>query len=143
MMSTAVVTQHRGRSVRYEPSTFWLAGVKAMNRIVSISVVVLALLVPLGGCGRNPESTKEERPLAALIGKPCTVQLRRDALGVAAGSPVPPLTNVFNGGEVCVSGLLTHVSSTWIVVKQEPREFHIPISAVLLVQAVNETSEKR
>ena len=48
-------------------------------------------------------------PLVSNIGKPCTVQFKRNALGGAADLPVPPTTGSINGAEVSINGKIRAV----------------------------------
>jgi hypothetical protein len=75
------------------------------------------------------------KALEAKVGTPCTVQIRRDALGSGHELPVPPTTDVINGAQVSVSGTLEAVHGSWIVLDtRDPRRKHwIPAGSVLLL----------
>jgi hypothetical protein len=68
------------------------------------------------------------------IGENCTVYFRRDALGMAAGSPAPLLTGNHNGADVAVTGKLLLVNSGWLRIAVGDSEYTIPREAILLVR---------
>jgi hypothetical protein len=72
------------------------------------------------------------------VGANCTIQFRRDALGTAASSPVPPLTGMHNGADTCVAGKVKSLNNEWLVVDAGNKDLWIATSAVLLIQ-VNHT----
>jgi hypothetical protein len=78
--------------------------------------------------------------LGQQIGKVCTVQFRRDALGAAAALPVSPTTDGINGAEVTVTGTLRAVENDGIALEPlAPRDptwtaFWIPKDSILLIE---------
>jgi hypothetical protein len=99
--------------------------------IIGGSALVL-LLILLVSCHKSgPKAVAEPIP---PLGKNCTVQFRRDALGAAATSPIPPLTGSFNGAETAIGGKLKNVTSEWIVIERAGSELWIPKRSVLLLQ---------
>jgi len=72
------------------------------------------------------------------LGKQCTIQFRRDVLGVARDLPVPPTTNSINGAETSVRGTLLRSDEEWLVLQigsgGATRETWIPKQLVLLIQ---------
>jgi hypothetical protein len=100
--------------------------------IIAGSALVL-LLILLVSCHKKP-APKPVVESTPPIGKNCTVQLRRDALGTAASSPVPPLTGMHNGAETAVAGKLKLVTSDWVVLDRPGGELWIPKHSVLLLQ---------
>ena len=99
--------------------------------IIGASALVL-LLVILVSCHKSPPKPVAE--LTPPLGRNCTVQFRRDALGAASTSPIPPLAGNFNGGETAIGGRLKNVTSEWIVLERAGSELWIPRSSVLLLQ---------
>ena len=100
-----------------------------MKTNFSILPGALALLASatLPGCDRAETA-------GLTIGKPCTVQFRRDALGAAAANPISPLTNGINGADTSIAGTLKRVTAEWIVIGQHGTiDVWIPRSAVLLI----------
>ena len=98
-------------------------------RMLSVPAILLLLAVFLSACGSGGDATLDGR-----VGKICTVQLRRDALGGAANLPVPPLTNEINGAQVSLTGSLERVTDHWIVLSVSERSIAVSRDAVLLVQ---------
>ncbi len=92
-------------------------------------IFTLALLgsVVFTGCG------KQDVP-ALQVGKACTVQFRRDALGAAANTPVPPMVNRMNGAETCAMGTLKRATAEWVVIEKNGKEIWIPRSVILLIE---------
>jgi hypothetical protein len=107
-----------------------------MKTLITVLAMGLAMAGLLAGTGC------EQRSLAAIggsvaqpKGKVCTVQLRRDALGSAAASPVPPLTGSINGVQVAITGKVLVMDSEWVMVATEKDgTIYIPKEVVLLVQ---------
>jgi hypothetical protein len=81
-----------------------------------------------GAAAGIPKALKEQ------IGKACTVQFRRDALGAAMDLPVSPTTGGINGADVTVAGTLEAVDNEWLVVKSGSQGLFIRQSAVLVIQ---------
>ena len=71
-------------------------------------------------------------PLASSkIGQRCSVQFRRDALGAAAASPIPPETDAMNGAEVVIVGTLKRVQDDAVLIDTDRFEYIIPMHAIL------------
>lgn len=72
------------------------------------------------------------------LGKECTIQFRRDALGAARDLPVPPTTDNINGAETSVHGKLVRSNEEWLVLQvgdgEASRETWIPKQLVLLIK---------
>lgn len=72
------------------------------------------------------------------LGKQCTIQFRRDALGAARDLPVPPTTDSVNGAGTSVHGKLIRSDEEWLVLQigkgEASRETWIPKQLVLLIQ---------
>ncbi len=92
-------------------------------------ILALALLgsVVFTGCG------KQDVP-ALQVGKACTIQFRRDALGAASHNPVPPTTNNMNGADTSIDGTLKRATAEWVVIDRKGRELWIPKSVILLIE---------
>jgi hypothetical protein len=95
--------------------------------------VALLGVAALAGCS-NSVPPFPDPMLAGRIGDNCTVYFRRDALGMAAGSPSSPLTGNHNGADTQVSGQLVRLNAEWLVVADGKREFTIPKAVVLLIE---------
>lgn len=94
----------------------------------------MVMLVLLVTCHKSPPPKVDMTALTPPIGKNCTVQFRRDALGAAASSAIPPLTGMHNGAETAVSGKLKYVTSEYVVLDRNGAELWIPKSVVLALQ---------
>ena len=68
------------------------------------------------------------------VGKVCTIQFRRDALGAAASNPVPPMTHSYNGADTNVQGKIKRVTNEWVVIEQDAGEIWIPKAVILLIK---------
>jgi hypothetical protein len=87
--------------------------------------------------------------LRGLVGRECTIQFRRDALGAAAALPISPDTQTINGAPIILQGTLQAVRGDWIHLDiaieyrtgdgSPPRTIHryvsIPTSSILYVEA--------
>lgn len=89
----------------------------------------------------KPKSAKKikthsdpDHPLAFGVGKFCTVQFKRNALGGGADLPVSPLTNVINGAEVSCGGMILSVTQDGLLLEMDgSRHLWIPMDSILLV----------
>lgn len=76
-------------------------------------------------------------------GSDCVVQFRRDALGAAAGNPIPPTSQEHNGAPTCVFGEFSRMDDDWVVLTKTPNqvnpnwEIWIPRSAILLIETLS------
>ena len=96
-------------------------------------LVCVGLLGLAGGCSSSPSN--EDWLLKPRIGKGCTVQFRRDALGAAADIPVSPTTGEINGASVTVAGTLSQVSDRWVVIRDHKGgEFVVARESVLMLE---------
>ena len=100
-----------------------------MKLSISIFTVAAALLssIFLSACDHNEAPSLE-------VGKFCTIQFRRDALGAAAVNPVPPMTDSYNGADTNIQGKLKRTTKDWIVIEHNGGEIWIPKSVVLLIK---------
>src|SRR5262245_53890244 len=91
-----------------------------LTTIACLAAFAATLL--LTGCDSAPAAGSSSRP----IGKTCTVQFRRDALGAAASLPVPPMTGSINGADTAISGTLKSTSDDWVVLDSGGKEIWVP-----------------
>jgi hypothetical protein len=82
------------------------------------------------GCDTSMVSGSSGPP----VGKKCTIQFRRDALGTAASLPVPPMTGNVNGADTSISGTVKSVTEEWVVLDGANGEIWIPRTVILLIQ---------
>lgn len=75
-------------------------------------------------------------PLGSLIGRTCSVQFRRDALGMAAGAPLSPTAESSGGRPARLRGTLTAVGDGWITLSADGATYHIPQATILLIETV-------
>ena len=68
------------------------------------------------------------------VGKSCTVQFRRDALGAANSVPIGPMTGSINGAETSVSGTLKTIMDEWIILDRGGKNIWVPKTVVLSLQ---------
>jgi hypothetical protein len=71
--------------------------------------------------------------LAGCATRPCVVQFRGDALGLAGTAPMPPMTDSINGAATSISGTLKCHSGNWVVIEHNGTEVWIPKTAILLI----------
>ena len=90
-------------------------------------VSALLAVALLSACDRSDTPSLQ-------IGKPCTIQFRRDALGAAASLPVPPMTGSINGADTSIAGTLKRSTAEWLVIEKSGDEIWIPKSVILLIQ---------
>jgi hypothetical protein len=91
--------------------------------IVCFATVSITML--LAGCDSGPTPP---------VGKSCTIQFRRDALGAAASVPVSPMTDNINGADTCISGTLKRTEGNWLVLDRGGAEVWVSKTAVLLIK---------
>ncbi len=84
------------------------------------------LLAAVSGCNYADTGGPE-------LGKTCTIQFRRDALGAAANLPISPNTDGINGADTSISGKLVRVTTDWLVIERGGKDLWIPQSVVLMV----------
>ncbi len=113
-----------------------------MNRPVALIVVIsLVLAVPLVPASLTARA--QPTPVTAEIPRPaagvsCTVHFRRDALGMASRTIVPPDTSVAGEARTSLTGTFRHMDADWIVIsrpKEEDRLTWIARDAVLTIEA--------
>jgi hypothetical protein len=85
----------------------------------------LSLAALLAGCDAGPTPP---------VGKQCTIQFRRDALGTAASLPVPPLSDNINGADTSISGTLKSTGGEWVVIDCHGLEVWVPKTTILLIK---------
>jgi hypothetical protein len=72
--------------------------------------------------------------LSGQIGKACTVQFKRNALGYSFGAPSAPTTTSLNGADVALTGKLLRLNAGWVCIGVDDKEFTIPRDVILLVE---------
>ena len=72
--------------------------------------------------------------LMALVGRSVRVQFRRDALGLAAPAPVPPIGQGPGGRAVHLAGIVRSVARQWMVLEHDNSTYWIPQASILLIE---------
>ena len=109
---------------------------RTYSAILAASAALIGALL-LTACNNADVATGAPTP---PLGKICTVQFRRDALGAAASLPVPPMSEGINGAATSIPGKLKSAIGDWIVVDPggadpgRPTEIWVPKTAVLLIR---------
>jgi len=98
------------------------------------AAAMLAACLVGAGLANGPTSGESKSPFGGKIGASCIVHLRRDALGAASPSPIPPKTSNLNGAEISMAGTLSDAAGEWIVLSQDKWEYVIPTHAILSVR---------
>lgn len=81
-----------------------------------IAATTFLLLAVTSGCDRQTNAASSSKTATTTpVGSYCTVQFRRDLLGVNRDSPIPPTTGSFNGAQVVVSGTLVDINAEWVI----------------------------
>ena len=93
-------------------------------------MAAFAATMLLTGCDQATAAGSSSPP----VGKRCTIQFRRDALGAAASLPVSPMTGNVNGADTAISGTLKSSVGEWVVLDYAGKETWIPKTVVLLIQ---------
>jgi hypothetical protein len=91
----------------------------------------LAALITLSSCEKSVIDDAAGNP---LVGKSCTIQFRRDVLGVSGGVAVSPAATQFNGAETTIEGLLRSTHGEWVVIDNKGQEVWIPKSVILSIR---------
>lgn len=94
-------------------------------------VNALAATLFLTGCDKATATAGSPNP---PLGKTCTIQFRRDALGAGASGPSSPMAGNINGAQVAISGTLKSTSGEWVILDVNGRETWIPKAVILLIQ---------
>lgn len=71
----------------------------------------------------------------SLIGRQCTVQLRRDALGMAGNTPLGATQQWGGSNRVSVSGKIVEMTDQWLVLQptDPAQRYVIPQASILLI----------
>ena len=93
-------------------------------------VVAFAATLLLTGCDSATTAGSPSPP----VGKSCSIQFRRDALGAGASGPSSPMAGNINGADVAISGTLKSTSGEWVVLDVNGRETWVPKAVILLIQ---------
>jgi hypothetical protein len=98
-------------------------------------------VVLLTGCGQST-AKRPAFSMEAGVGNTCTVQFRRDALGLATEVPINPATDVYNGATITLVGTLKSRDENWTVVSglhgDETSTYVIPTHAILWLRIFDE-----
>lgn len=101
-----------------------------MARTIALVLLVGMLIAGAGWMG----TVHAQGGPSNAIGKQCTVQFKRDLLGVHANMPVGPNVDNINGAEVSVHGTLLALDiGDQIVLRQGDKELWIPKSNILMI----------
>lgn len=68
----------------------------------------------------------------SVIGRKCRVQLRRDALGMAANVP-DDLTSRWASGST-IEGTIVEVTDQWLVIQGKGKRIVVPHASILLIE---------
>ena len=95
----------------------------------------IALLV-MAGCNIEAgNNIAVARPLLKdKIGKECTIQFRRDALGAATEIPVPVNSDQHNGAQLSISGRLKIYNQDGAMLEHDSMQSWIPAESILLIR---------
>ena len=93
-------------------------------------VVVAATTLPLTGCDK---ATAADSSITSA-GKPCTVQLRGDALGAAADLLISPRTSNSKAVYTTISCTFKSIRGDWVIVISQDKEVWIPKNSILLIE---------
>jgi hypothetical protein len=89
---------------------------------------VVCMLLALSGCASRSDG------IDPRLGVNCFVQLRRDALGLAANQPPSPDEYNHYGRNVGIFGKITRLSDRWVVVvTKSNEEYWVPRDVILCV----------
>ena len=91
---------------------------------------LFSITLLLTGCDHSTAADHPSPP----IGKSCSIQFRRDALGAGASGPSSPLAGSINGADVAISGTLKSSNGEWVVLDVNGRETWVPKAVILLIQ---------
>ena len=90
-------------------------------------LTLLCFTLLLSSCDRDED-------VGPPVGKLCTIQFRRDALGAAATLPVSPMTRNINGADTSIEGILVKITEQWVVIEKGGKQVWVPKTVVLLIQ---------
>ena len=71
---------------------------------------------------------------SAIVGKPCRVSLRRDALGMSAPGFAEPMTPMIGGKPALLAGTVEKLTDNWLVLRDKSKTYWIPVGAILMVE---------
>ena len=92
--------------------------------------IAFASTLMLTGCEDATVAGSKSPP----VGRSCSIQFRRDALGAGASGPSSPMAGNINGADVAISGTLKSTNGEWVVLDVNGRETWVPKAVVLLIQ---------
>lgn len=93
-------------------------------------------LLMIAGCNIEAgNNIAVARPLLKeKIGKECTIQFRRDALGAATEIPVPVNSDQHNGAQLSLSGRLKTYNQDGAMLEHDNMQSWIPAESILLIR---------
>ena len=103
-----------------------------MPRNLPILLFSIFSTVWLIGCDRPDKSSDY---LATLLNESVRVQIRRDALGRGAGSPMPMNTDAINGVSTSIVGKLVAQETNAIIVVIDGKTKWIPRDVILSIES--------
>jgi hypothetical protein len=68
----------------------------------------------------------------SLVGRKCRVQIRRDALGIAGGAPVPMAGRWAD--QTSVDGTILELTDQWLVVQAPGKRVVVPHASILVIE---------
>ena len=101
----------------------------SMTSVFAAAAIAAAVL--LTACEPRATDSSGDNP---LVGKTCTIQFRRDVLGVAGGTAFSPLDTKINDVDTVMEGLLRSTHGEWVVIENKGREVWIPKSVILYIR---------
>jgi hypothetical protein len=104
----------------------------------------VATITTLASCVNDTDSNQEvtttvevsTHPLASDIGRTCTVQFKRNVLGLA-DYPIAPTIDAINNVAVTVAGTLKAVRDNGILIESGTEKYWIPMDSILLIELGN------
>jgi hypothetical protein len=104
-----------------------------MMRICALTL--LAAMPLLCGCQRQSKgAVGTGESLAGQIGRACTVQFRREILGVAKENAIPPTATEDKGADLQIKGTLAALDGQYLILRQNRAVVWVPQSSILLVR---------
>ncbi len=99
------------------------------------ALTLLAAMPFLCGCQRQPNgAVGTGESLAGQIGRACSIQFRRETLGVAKDSAIPPTATDYQGADLQIKGTLAALDGHYLILRQNRVVVWVPESSILLVR---------
>lgn len=102
-------------------------------------VVATVVASALCGCNLQHQSSSDlpdtHYPLAGKTGQHCTIEFRRDVLGVADKTPIGVEVESADGASLSETGTLVSADNAWIeIVRDDHTRLVIPTDTILLIR---------